>query len=152
MDSSQTKEVQLDALMPVILEFLAEGNSVRLFPKGTSMLPMLRQGLDSVILSPKPINLQKYDLPLYQRDNGHYVLHRIIKTGETYACIGDNQFDLEYGVRTDQVIAVVTAFTRGSKEISVNSLTYQLYCRLWHYSRPLRRLWRRGVGWIRRHS
>lgn len=152
MDSLQNNEVHLDTLMPLVCERLNNGASVWFSPKGFSMLPMLRQGTDRVLLFPLPEKLKKYDLPLYRRDNGQYVIHRIIRVGESYTCIGDNQFDLEYGVRTDQMIAVVTAFTRGSKEISVNSLTYQLYCRLWHYSRPLRRLWRRGVGWIRRHS
>ena len=152
MDSLQNNEVHLDTLMPLVCERLNNGASVWFSPKGFSMLPMLRQGTDRVLLSPLPEKLKKYDLPLYRRDNGQYVIHRIIRVGESHTCIGDNQFDLEYGVRTDQMIAVVTAFTRGSKEISVNSLTYQLYCRLWHYSRPLRRLWRRGVGWIRRHS
>ena len=88
----QSKEVQLEELMPIIRESLAAGNNVRFLPKGVSMLPMLRQGTDSVLLSPLPETLKKYDLPLYQRDNGQYVLHRIVKTGETYTCVGDNQF------------------------------------------------------------
>lgn len=151
MDSLQAKEVRLEQLMPIIRERLAAGKSVRFSPRGVSMLPMLRQGVDSVLLSPLPEKLKKYDLPLYQRDDGHYVLHRIVKVGETYTCIGDNQFSLEHGLRSDQMIALVTAFTRGDRKISVNSLSYRLYCRFWHYSRPVRHFWRRGLGWLRRH-
>lgn len=137
--------------MPLIRETLANGNSVTLAPNGTSMLPMLRQGIDTVTLSPLPARLRKFDIPFYQRSNGQYVLHRVVTVGDTYTCIGDNQFVFEHGLRHDQMIAVVTSFTRGDMVYSVNSLRYRLYCRFWHYSRPVRLFWRRGMGWLRRH-
>lgn len=151
MDFSQIKELRLETLMPVIQDSLSNGRSVWFYPKGVSMLPMIRQGIDRVQLSPLPEKLSKYDLPLYKRDNGQYVLHRIVGVGETYTCIGDNQIDLEPGVRHDQMIALVTMFTRDNKEISVNNLSYKIYCRYCHYFRPIRHLWRRGIGWLRRH-
>lgn len=144
-------ETQLEDLMPLFRERLAAGQSIRFAPRGISMLPMLRQGIDSVVLSPVPDHLKKYDLPLYRRDNGKYVLHRITGVGETYTCIGDNQFVFEYGLRHDQMIGLVTAFYRGDREIKVTSPGYQFYCRFWHYSCPLRHFWRRGIGWLRRH-
>lgn len=128
--------------MPLIQETLSRGESVKLAPNGTSMLPMLRQGIDTVTLSPLPKSLHKYDLPFYQRTNGQYVLHRIVAAKDTYTCIGDNQFIYEHGLRHEQMIAVVTCFTRGDKVYSVNNFGYRLYCRFWHYSRPLRRFWR----------
>ncbi len=150
MNSSPEKELRLEQLMPLIREYLSEGQTVRFAPRGTSMLPMLRQGIDSVVLAPVPDELRKYDLPLYQRRDGQYVLHRIVKVGETFTCIGDNQFQLEEGLTREQMIAVVTEFSRGSTRYSVRSPVYWLYCRFWHYSRPVRRFWRRGMGWIRR--
>ena len=136
--------------MPLFRERLAAGQSVRFSPRGVSMLPMLRQGVDSVVLSPLPDRLRKYDLPLYQRDNGQYVLHRVVKVGETYTCIGDNQFDYEPGLRQEQMIALVTAFYRGDRLWQCSSPIYRLYCILWHRSRALRHFWRRGIGWLRR--
>ena len=115
------------------------------------MLPMLRQGIDSVVLSPLPEQLKKYDLPLYQRSSGQFVLHRIVEVGDSYTCLGDNQFEKEPGIRHDQMIAVVTAFTRGDKRHSVNEPGYWLYCRVWYHSRHIRHFWRRGVGWLGRH-
>ena len=137
--------------MPLIKEYLADKKPVRFSPRGTSMLPLIRQNIDSVVLSPVPEKLKKYDLPLYQRDNGKYVLHRIVKVGETYTCIGDNQFELEHGLRHNQMIAVVTEFYRGEKKHSVAEFSYRLYCRFWHYSRGIRHIWRRGKGWLKRH-
>ncbi len=151
MDSSLEKQYRLDDLMPLIREALAAGKTVRFSPRGISMLPMLREGRDSVIFSPLPPVLQKYDLPLYQRENGQYVLHRIVEAGETYTCIGDNQFRTEPGLRREQMIALVTAFYRKGRLHRVTDWDYRLYCRLWHGSRPLRHLWQRGKGWLRRH-
>jgi len=136
--------------MPLIRECLEMGKTVRLSPKGTSMMPMLRQGIDTVVLSPVTGKLKKYDLPLYQRKGGQYVLHRIVEVGECYTCVGDNQFALETGLHHEQMIAVVVAFTRGKKRYGVNDFRYRLYCRFWHYSRPIRRLWRWGIGCLRR--
>lgn len=151
MASSSKLECRLDELMPIIREQLALGQTVRFSPRGTSMLPMLRQGLDSVVLSPLPDRLKKYDLPLYRRENGQYVLHRIVKAGETYTCMGDNQFVKEPGLRQEQMIGLVTAFHRDGTPHSVAEPSYRLYCRIWHYSRPLRHLWRGGLNWLRRH-
>lgn len=115
------------------------------------MLPMLRQGRDSVLLSPLPDRLKKYDLPLYRRDDGKFVLHRIVKAGESYTCVGDNQFWLEKGVQRRHMIALVTAFYRDEKEISVDAPLYRLYCRIWHYSRPFRRGWHWAWNLLRRY-
>ena len=114
------------------------------------MLPMLRQGLDTVTISPVPGRLKKHDLPLYQRDDGKYILHRIIRVGETYTCMGDNQTVKETGVRHDQMIGLVTAFTRGEKKISVENWRYRLYCRFWAFTRLPRYCWRKGMSLLRR--
>lgn len=149
--AGDTVRTSLEELMPLIRTQLKAGQSVRFFPKGTSMLPMLRETLDSVTISAAKDGLRKYDIALYKRDDGQYVLHRVIRAGETYTFIGDSQFEEEQCVRADQVIAVVTGFCRKEREYSVSDLSYQLYVRLWHLSRPMRRFWRRGCRWLRRH-
>ena len=150
MDSLQIDGYKLEALMPLIRECLQSGRSVILPPRGTSMLPLIRQGIDSVRLSPIPGKLKKYDIPLYQRKNGQYVLHRIVDVGDTYTCIGDNQFALETGVCQEQLIAVVTYVYRGEQKISVDSFSYKAYCRFWHYSRRVRRFYLDYKGKLRR--
>lgn len=137
----QSKQVQLEDMLPLMQEKLAAGLSVRFSPRGISMLPMLRQGRDSVLLSPLPDRLKKYDLPLYRRDDGKFVLHRIVGVGDGYTCAGDNQFHLERGVQQRHMIALVTAFYRDEREISVDAPGYKLYCRIWHYTRLPRRAW-----------
>lgn len=147
MNAEKEKSVaHMEELMPLIAECLSNGQSVTFSPRGVSMLPMLRQGLDCVTLSPVQGRLKKYDLPLYRREDGHYVLHRIVAVGDTYTCIGDNQYRVEHGVRHEQIVAVVSAFSRGDKQYTVDHLGYRLYCRVWHYSRFARRCWR-GLKW-----
>ncbi len=133
------KNVRMEQLMPLFRERLEKGQTVRFMPRGVSMLPMLRQGIDSVVLSPVPEKLKRFDLPLYQRENGQYILHRVIKVEDTYTCLGDNQFDKEYGVKHEQMIGLVTEYYRGDKHHSVNELGYRLYCRLWYRGRYLHR-------------
>lgn len=149
-DERQIRSATLEELMPLMQERLNAGQRIRFAPRGTSMLPMLRPGRDQVELSPAPERLAKYDLPLYRRDDGTYILHRIAAVGETYSCAGDNQFQTEHGVRRDQIIAVVTSFNRGGREYSVDDAGYQLYCRFWHHTRGVRRFLGRAVRWIRR--
>ena len=150
MGPVQIRSASMADLVPLFQERLEAGQQVRFSPMGVRMLPMLREGRDSVVLSPAPARLQKYDLPLYRRDDGAYVLHRVAEVGETYTCIGDNQFVYEPGVRQEQVIAVVTGFRRKGRDHTVNKTGYRLYCRIWHYSRPLRFFWKRGLRWLKR--
>lgn len=151
MEPIMEKDIRMEQLMPLFRERLDKGQTVRFMPRGISMLPMLRQGIDSVVLSPLPEKLKKYDLPLYQRPNGKYVLHRIVDVGDTYTCLGDNQYSKEYGVEHQWMIGVVTAFYRGEKYHSVNELGYQIYCRLWYLFKRLRIFGSRCKGWLKRH-
>lgn len=140
--SPDKKGFHLEELLPVFQQRFAEGKRVQFGPKGVSMLPMLRQGIDTVELAAVPGKLKKYDLPLYRRRDGNFVLHRIVRVGDTYTCIGDNQFVLEKGITHDQMIGVVTAFYRGEKRWEVTCWQYKLYCRVWHYTRFPRKCWR----------
>lgn len=126
-----------------IREALSGGSTVSFVPGGTSMLPMLHPGRDTVVLSPLPQKLRKYDLPLYRREDGQYVLHRIVKAGNTYTCIGDNQFMPEKDLVHEQMIGLVTGFVRNGRKYTVTSFGYRVYCRVWHYSRLPRRCWRK---------
>ena len=58
MTSLKTKEARLEQLLPIIEEQLQNGQSVRFTTNGTSMLPMLRDGKDQVLLSPLPQRLK----------------------------------------------------------------------------------------------
>ena len=99
---------------------------------GDSMLPLIRQGRDILIISAVNGRLKKYDVPLYKRDSGQYVLHRILKVrADDYVICGDNRWQREYGISDRHIIGVLTGIVRDGKEISVNDNRYRLYVHLW---------------------
>lgn len=130
--------------MALIWERTQAGQTVCNIPFcGVSMLPLLRQGKDTVDFSPLPKRLQKYDLPVYRMPSGKIVMHRVVADkGDYYLCNGDNLTTFERVPHKD-MIALVTAFTRSGKHIEVTNKWYHAYCVLWHYSRPLRHFCRR---------
>ena len=134
----QAQAIGTDEMMPILRESIAAGGSVTIPVRGVSMLPILKEGRDSVILSPIEKDLRKRDIVLYQRADGSYILHRIARLGESYTCIGDAQFVFEKGIAPSQMIAVVTAIRRGEREIRVTDPFYRLGSALWCASRSLR--------------
>jgi len=99
---------------------------------GDSMEPLIRQGRDLLVIEKPQERLKKYDVPLYRRDFGQYVLHRILKVRqEDYVICGDNRRNKEYGITDRHIIGVLTGIVRNGKEISVSDWHYRLYVHLW---------------------
>lgn len=99
---------------------------------GDSMMPLLRQRRDIIHISKVDGRLKKYDVPLYKRDNGQYVLHRILKVRENdYVICGDNRTGMEEGITDRHIIGVMTGVSRDGKFLSVNDKKYKLYVMLW---------------------
>lgn len=108
--------------------------------KGDSMMPLIKQDRDLLVISKKPEHrLKKYDVALYKRDSGQYVLHRVLKVRKhDYIICGDNRWKKEYGITDRHIIGVLTAVIRKNKEISVNDLRYKVYVHLWCDLFPVR--------------
>lgn len=106
--------------------------------RGYSMRPMLHQGRDLVVIEPREGRLRKYDVALYKRD-GKYVLHRVIAVNaQGYTARGDSNFFKEPGIRDEDILGVLTSFTRGGKQHKTDEFGYKLYSRLWNAVYPLR--------------
>ena len=119
--------------------------------KGDSMMPLIKQDRDLLIIEPAIGRLKKYDVPLYKRDSGQYVLHRILKVREDdYVICGDNRWVKEYGIQDRHIIGVLTAVVRDGKEISVNNWKYKLYVHLWCDMFPIRAFIVHAVNKIKR--
>lgn len=119
----------------LIREVLDSGGQFRLYPRGTSMLPLLRQGKDSVSLAKLDRPPRKYDILFYQRADGSYVLHRVkAVTSQGLILWGDNHCFLEYGVQNHQIIGYAARIFREETEISCRSLPYRVYLWLWQFT------------------
>ena len=135
-----TKKIRLEDLAPVIEEELAAGGQFEISIKGTSMLPLLVQGRDTVTLTAVNESLEKYDIPLYRRKDGGFVLHRVVKAENgCYTMCGDNQWVLEKGIEHSQVIGKVCKITRKGKCFETTNSRYKLYCRVWQFLFPVRK-------------
>ena len=150
----QTITVPVASLMEIVRLQLETGGKANLAVTGSSMLPMLRQGRDSVILVPAKEGLRVGDIALYEPREGKYVLHRVMKlTPEGYLFCGDNQAVYE-PVAREKIIARVDGYVRHGKQHSLSSFGYLLYKFIWvrlfflrkYYIRLRRRLgrWRRA--------
>lgn len=129
--------VKLNDMFPIIEEKLKSGGDVIFKPRGVSMLPLIRQGLDSVTVSPVKAAPEVGDVIFYRRPDGQFVLHRIIgKDSLGYILCGDNQWIKERGVKPQWIIGVMTAVERDGKTVDVCHPAYLRYVK----RLPLRRL------------
>ena len=107
---------------------------------GDSMYPFIKPR-DLLVIEKINSPLKKYDVPLYKRDTGQYVLHRIvkIKNGEYYIC-GDNRAHLERGIEDRHILGLLTEIVRDGKTISVYSSRYRFYTSLLPFRRFIIRI------------
>ena len=118
---------------------------------GDSMEPLLHNRKSTVIIQAKKAPLKKYDVALYHRPTGEYVLHRVLKVLDgAYVICGDNRMWKET-VPEAWVIGVMTDYYPDERDrpISCSSEVYQ------RYLKTLRRrywlLWMRAFpGRVRR--
>ena len=93
-------------------------------PAGNSMWPTIRNSKQSVVVVKKEERLKKFDVALYIRKNGQYVLHRVMKVvADGYIMLGDSQTTYEK-VEEEQVIGVLQGFCRGKTYIECTDKKY----------------------------
>ncbi|MBQ4527661.1 MAG: S24/S26 family peptidase [Clostridia bacterium] len=126
-------------IAPHIEEAIAHGKKVKLTVTGNSMYPLFKDRRDRAVLSPIE-KLKKRDVVFYKRQNGQYVLHRIVKKkGNMLTIAGDNETVKEYQVNVSDCIAVMESFERNSKESNVSDLWYKVYSFFWVAFFPFRK-------------
>lgn len=89
---------------------------------GDSMFPVVQEG-NLLIIEAVKAPLKVGDVPLYKRDSGQYVLHRIvdIKKGK-YTMRGDNRTGSEKGITDRHIIGVLTGIVRNGKTFPVETV------------------------------
>ena len=106
--------------------------------KGVSMMPLLRQDRDLMVIEKKgPERCKKYDVVLFKRGQ-KYVLHRILKVRDRdYWIVGDHCREGE-SVKDEQILGVLKQVVRDGRTISPEDPDYQRYVHLWCDLYPLR--------------
>lgn len=120
----------MESLLPLIQATVEAGGEFKLITKGTSMLPLLRNGVDTAVLVKLNGSLKVNDVPLYRRGNGGFVLHRAVNVSadeKTFDARGDNQTVTEKGIPVSSVIAVMTAVIVDGVRTDFDSEKYRKY-------------------------
>lgn len=110
-----------------------ERNGILIYTnRGDSMMPLLRENRDLIHIRRVNGRCRKYDVPLYKRDSGQYVLHRILKVRKNdYVICGDNRWKREYGITDRHILGVLEGVTRNGVYIPVTDKKYRIYVHLW---------------------
>lgn len=125
---SEKVKLFLEDAFFIIDEKIKNGGEVTFSPKGVSMLPLIRPNFDSVVLKKAEGTLKKGDIAFYRRDDGKFVLHRVVGVQDgTYRMCGDNQGFVEKKVEDKHIIAVVKDVLRDGKAVDFNGFKYKFY-------------------------
>lgn len=133
--------VDNEAYISTLCELVEEGKDVVLNIAGSSMSPFLIHRRDAVMLrriSRAPVC---GDIVLFQRLNGAYVVHRIVKIDDKgFYMIGDAQTETEGPIGYHQLRAVVNKVRRKGKWIGCDQLMWRFFATIWLWFIPLRPL------------
>ena len=113
---------------------LEKNGAIAFVPGGNSMWPTLKNRAQSVVIRRKTQRLKPFDVAFYLRDNGAFVLHRVMETIDGgYIMCGDSQLVTER-VKEDGVFGVMEGFYHGKKYVEVTDARYVARVKRW-YSR-----------------
>lgn len=113
---------------------LAEGKGVVFTPKGNSMLPFIKGGRDSVVLSPLARPLKIGDIILV-KIGAKYFLHRVFNLhGNEVTLMGDGNFHEKEHCMTEDVIGIVAEIRKENGKVVIPGKG-----KFWRMFRPFRR-------------
>ena len=128
------------AIAPQLMDTISAGGRICLVVTGSSMTPFLKHERDVVFLRKwEEKKIKSGQILLFQRKDSSLVLHRIRKIFPNGKLLmnGDAQAWCET-ISLEQVIAVVSSVERKGKQISCDSIRFQLWNWLWYPTRPIR--------------
>ncbi len=132
--------VDTNEYITVLKGLTEEGHLVSLLISGWSMTPFLAHERDTIYFKKPDRPLKVGDIVFYERDDGKYVLHRIVKAHdqETFDMAGDAQVYVERGIRRDQIFGLVVRAERKGREITPSSPVWLFYSVVWCRMVPAR--------------
>ena len=122
-----------EVLLEEAAALMNEGREVTIKPLGSSMLPFIRGGRDSVRMRKMP-SVKVGDMLLVRLEGPRYVLHRLIaKDGDRLTLMGDGNLVGTESCTVEDVLGTVTAIERGSRVVIPGN------GRWWRRLKPFRR-------------
>lgn len=133
------RKLDTDAYISTLRDLVNQGKEVRLIISGSSMTPFLVHERDSILFSKPDSPLKRGDMVFYQRENGQFVMHRILHVKpEGLYIIGDAQIEIEGPVNPSCVFARITKVNRKGKWIGPGNFWWWFFQHIWLSIIPLR--------------
>ena len=124
--------VDTQEYMEMIRALLEDGQEVSMIVTGNSMRPFLKHRRDKICMKKTDRKLRKGDIVFYRRENGQYVMHRILKCGDqSYTLLGDGQIVPESGIRQEQIFARITKVQVRGKWIGPENFRWRFFEHIW---------------------
>lgn len=130
----------VEGILALMEAAFARGGAYHLVITGTSMSPTLQPGRDQVrLVSASSRSPRRGDIVFARRQNGDYVLHRVLRLHADGGCTlnGDGQVWTEE-IYPGDVLGVAAAIRRKGKWIEADNRIYRMYVQLWFLTRPFR--------------
>ncbi|MBP3259527.1 MAG: S24/S26 family peptidase [Prevotella sp.] len=129
-----------EVIIEEAIRMVNEGVSVTFPVRGSSMLPFITGGRDSVILQ-RPACLKVGDVVLAWADGFHYVVHRIIALdGDRVTLMGDgNIAGVEHCTVADVKALASHVVKPNGRHCDLQSPRWMRAARWWYRLRPIRR-------------
>lgn len=119
-------------------EQLNQKGTIAIVPGGNSMWPTLKHHGQAVIIRQKAERLKKYDVALFTRPDGKYVLHRVLEVlDDGYVFCGDSLLYTEK-VLEEQVFGVMCGFYDKQNYVEVDDKNYIKKVEKWYRRKKLR--------------
>ena len=132
---------------PTAEEALAAGKTLHIHPEGTSMLPLIKAGRDSVYIDSLSFEkVQKGDIVLYRNECHLLVLHRLVKkTPAAFYTVGDNQLISEGPFNREALLGKMVGMERKGRYLDSRQPSMRLYGKFWMIRRRLLLILRAAV-------
>lgn len=147
---SSPKIVDIHAYLPVLMDLVAQGQSVTLTITGSSMTPFLVHGRDQIRFQKPDRPLRRGDMAFFQRRNGDYIMHRVCRVSPGgYYFVGDGQQAVEGPIAPDQVFGLITQVCRKGRWIGPGDFWWDFFAGAWLTLLPCRPALRRLYGCVK---
>lgn len=129
MNNITRATVSNSMLFHEVAEIVASGHRVQIVGKGNSMFPLIRGGIDKIVLRKTDNHsITKGNLLLVKLANDNYVLHRVKKHDpHTVTLQGDANLRGVETCRREDIIAEAVEVIRGKKRVTKGSFAWKLF-------------------------
>lgn len=134
-----TKSFENKEILPEIEGLVRDGLEVVFVPKGSSMSPFIKGGVDRVLIT-KAESIAEGDIVLALTEQGSHVLHRVEKVdGNMLILMGDGNLIGRERCRREDVIGKAVKIMKKDREIDCQSPSHLRKAAIWRSLLPIRR-------------